>query len=234
MATETIEVAVILSILLIFSIIAFKKKSLDKEGVLFANIIGILAYILLGINGFAALIIFFVAAELCTRIGRKDKKVSYEKRTIGNIFGNSAPSIICLVLGFPIGFFGSLSAALADTLSSEIGSLSKSKPVLITNWGKKVEPGTDGGVSLHGNLAMIFGALIIAVFFFLFNPTAKVFNTTILFGIIFSAGIIGSTVDSLLGATFERKRKLDNTQVNFIASAIGGIFAITMKFVLGI
>ena len=88
---------------------------------------------------------------------------------MGNILGNSGTAILALALGFPSGFFAAFASALADTLSSEIGILSKRKPVLITTL-KQVKPGTDGGVTPLGMIAALVGATIIAsVHFILFH-----------------------------------------------------------------
>ena len=55
-------------------------------------------------------------------------------------------------------------AVAADTFSSELGILSKSKPRLITSWDlREVPPGTNGGVSLEGTLAGFLGSFTIAV-----------------------------------------------------------------------
>jgi len=52
----------------------------------------------------------------------------------------------------------------ADTFSSELGILSKSKPRLLTSWNlREVPPGTNGGVTMAGTLAGFGGAFIIAV-----------------------------------------------------------------------
>lgn len=52
----------------------------------------------------------------------------------------------------------------ADTFSSELGILSKSKPRLLTSWNlREVPPGTNGGVTLAGTLAGFGGAAIIAL-----------------------------------------------------------------------
>lgn len=61
-------------------------------------------------------------------------------------------------------FHSNYAAVAADTFSSELGILSKSKPRLLTSWNlRKVPPGTNGGVSLTGTLAGFGGAFIIAL-----------------------------------------------------------------------
>ena len=63
-----------------------------------------------------------------------------------------------------ISFHSNYAAVAADTFSSELGILSKSKPRLLTSWNlREVPPGTNGGVSLTGTLAGFGGAFIIAL-----------------------------------------------------------------------
>ena len=60
--------------------------------------------------------------------------------------------------------YSNYAAVAADTFSSELGILSKSKPRLLTSWNlREVPPGTNGGVSLTGTLAGFGGAFIIAL-----------------------------------------------------------------------
>jgi len=213
-----LEIALLAGILVFFSIISFKKKFLDAGGVLIANFVGLMIFYLGGIPYFLLAVLFFVVAEASTLLPSHNKPDRHEKRTIGNIFGNSGVAVIALFLGSPIGFFGALAAALADTLSSELGMLSKKSPVLITNL-KKVEHGADGGVTPLGMWSAILGAGIIAAIHFALNGSLYLAMVLVL------VGFFGSAVDSFFGAIFERKKVLGNTEVNFIGSGAGALLA---------
>lgn len=224
------ELIIVLSFLIIFSLISYKLKLLDFEGVLIANAVG-LAAITYGPNpliDFIAVVLLFIFGELASNFPLK----KHERRGIWNVVGNSLPALIflSLVLIYPelsfaleIGFFGAVAAALADTLSSEIGYFSKSKPLLITTL-KRVERGVDGGVTLLGELAALFGGLVIGLYHYFF------FNDIFFASIIVISGLIGSNFDSVMGATFERKKILNNTHVNLLGGLAGAIFAFLVAF----
>ena len=60
--------------------------------------------------------------------------------------------------------FSNYAAVAADTFSSELGILSKSRPRLLTSWNlREVPPGTNGGVTLLGTGAGLLGSLLIAI-----------------------------------------------------------------------
>lgn len=208
--------------LLVFSIVSFKRKLLDRDGLFIANIVGISLYLLGGLQSFFLIVLFFVTAEAATKIGRVKIKEKHEKRTTGNILGNSAAAILALYFYSTLGFYGAVSAALADTLSSEIGLLSKKNPHLITNW-KEVKPGTDGGITLLGCIASVIGATLIGAIHFI------QFGNLGLFLVLILCGFLGSLVDSFFGAVFELRDILNNAEVNFLGSGSGAIIAILLK-----
>ncbi|KAM9293333.1 LOW QUALITY PROTEIN: transmembrane protein 19 [Morus bassanus] len=107
-----------------------------------------------------------------------------------------------------LSLLGALACSAGDTWASEIGSvMSKSKPRLITTW-EKVPVGTNGAVTLVGLLSSLLGGMAVGVAYFI---TQLIFVTDlelsapqwpiILFGA--AAGLLGSIVDSYLGATMQ-------------------------------
>ena len=226
MLTE-IELVLVLSFLIFFSIISHKKKLLNFEGILIANTVGLAAIsynVPNPILCFLAVVAFFIIGEIASNYPRK----KHSERNIWNVIGNSLPALIMLGLTIPypeyslifqLAFFGAVSAALADTLSSEIGYYSKVKPRLISTL-KKVSRGTDGGVTRLGELAGLLGGLVMGALYLFFIP--NYFH----FLIIVLAGVVGTNMDSIFGAIFETKKVLNNTHVNLICSSAGAIFAL--------
>lgn len=90
---------------------------------------------------------------------------------------------------------------LADSMASEIGVLSKSKPYDICRF-KPIDAGLSGGVSLLGSIASIIGVLIIS-FIYIWTPLYVV-NSLI---VVIITAIIGVVIDSILGSLIQRKNK---------------------------
>ena len=117
----------------------------------------------------------------------------------------------------------SLAEAAADTVSSEIGQVLGGRPFLLTTF-RRVEPGTDGAISVAGTLAGALAAAIVgAVSAFALNGNS---TTGCLVAI---AGVFGLFFDSLLGATVERKGWLNNDAVNFLSTASAAAFAMIIQ-----
>lgn len=103
-----------------------------------------------------------------------------------------------------LGVMSNYAAVAADTLSSELGILSKGKPVLITTL-KTVPPGTNGGVTAAGLLAGVAGSAAIALTSWLLLDVcegghARPVGTFLLLTLL---GTLGSVLDSLLGAVLQ-------------------------------
>lgn len=106
-----------------------------------------------------------------------------------------------------VAILSSFACVNGDTWASELGILSRSEPVLITNF-KRVPKGTNGGVSSWGLFVSFAGGLFIGIFYLIatwFFVDSEVFETSptqlpiiLLAGF---AGLYGSLLDSFLGAT---------------------------------
>ena len=104
---------------------------------------------------------------------------------------------------------------------------------LIISPGTKVAPGIDGGVSLLGNTAAFVGSLLISIVGMVFisdlilksGPHGLEVGITP-FVILTVIGWLGCQLDSLFGATLQKRGLLTNNLVNFSTILIGAITAI--------
>lgn len=103
-------------------------------------------------------------------------------------------------------YLSNYAAVAADTFSSELGILSKTKPRLITAPWRVVPPGTNGGVTATGLGAGLLGSFILSATSTLLVPFCKDWsfaaktNYTLA---LTTAGFCGTLLDSLLGALFQ-------------------------------
>lgn len=106
------------------------------------------------------------------------------------------------------GVIGHYSCCNGDTWSSELGILSDAQPRLITTL-KPVRRGTNGGVTKAGLLAAAVAGIIIGLTFVLigFFTTRCAYDVALkqllVIPISALAGLCGSVIDSLLGATLQ-------------------------------
>jgi uncharacterized protein (TIGR00297 family) len=109
--------------------------------------------------------------------------------------------------------------ATADTVSSEIGQAFGGDPVLIAGL-RRVEPGTDGAVTFLGSCAGVAaGALVAIAGGWAIHLSLQAVLITL------GAGICGLFLDSLLGATVERRGCIGNDLVNFTSTLFAAVLA---------
>ena len=218
-------------LLFILGFFTYKRKSLDLIGSAVMIIMGVVIIFSAGVNWLLLIVLFLLMSLLATRYSKKYKRSlgQFEgRRTTKNVISNGV--VACFMAAFggyylPLvgGFIGAIATATSDTLASEIGVLDK-HPRLITTF-QKVDPGTNGAVSLLGTLVGIIGAAIIGVAAYIFGIVPH-FHSAIIVSVI--SGTVGCFMDSILGALFENRGLITNEHVNLLATIVGAIVGILL------
>ena len=105
-----------------------------------------------------------------------------------------------------IAYISSLACCCGDTWASEVGSAIGGTPRLITTLAS-VPRGTNGGVTTVGLVCSFLGGLLVGIAYFIalvvFSVTDTCTPQWIVVIIGGAAGLLGSLIDSLLGATLQ-------------------------------
>jgi uncharacterized protein (TIGR00297 family) len=220
--------------------LGYRARALTWDGAVAACVVGGTIFGFGGLGWAVLLVVFFVSSSLLSFVGAKDARKrraseTFDKggrRDAWQVVANGGVAAVAALgagmldnwLVYPnvlIGlnlmfgaFVGALAEATADTWATEIGVLSKSSPRLVTT-GKRVEPGTSGGVTLMGSGAGVIGAILTgwaASMISPFNPSnAGAYPDFLgpeaerlpIFIAASAGGIVGMLADSLLGATVQ-------------------------------
>lgn len=247
-----LEFTLIIGICLLLTSLAFLKNVLTFFGSVLALFIGLVIGLTGGFSWVLLLFIFLVTSFAATKYKFKTKKKKglHEgvrgERGWENVLANGlAPLVIALLciddapyptLDRQIGtvlFLCAVAIAASDTLASELGMLSR-RTWLITT-GKRVRPGTNGGISSLGQFwaiaaAFYAGAMGMLVLGY-FEPGLSIsWWTVILITII---GFLGCQIDSVIGATIEGKPGVTKLTNNLMSITIGTIIAWLLMIWLG-
>lgn len=202
------------------------------------GIIGWIIYCGAGVTGFLLLVTFFVLGTLATSWHRKEKNdfdsegAAAEMRKPGQVLANGGAAAMLALMalfyerGLPqLMIAATFASATADTFSSELGVIYGRRFYNCLTWRRDTR-GLDGVVSLEGTLIGIAGASVIAVIYSAGAGWSRDFFVIVL------AGAIGNFVDSILGATLERKKLLRNDGVNFLSTVAAALVAGLTKMFL--
>ncbi|WP_394337185.1 DUF92 domain-containing protein [Chitinophaga skermanii] len=217
--------------IIVFMLFFIRLKKLTIWGGITGMLVGIPVFLGAGWWGLLYLGIFFLLGTLATAHG-KQHKLSHDDleqqstgRRPGQVFANGGIAALMAILAifdhkhtflYHAMMVGSLAAATADTLSSELGTVYGKKFVNVLSF-KPDERGLDGVISLEGTIIGAAGSLLLAI---LFSIQYGFGAATI---VIAAAGVIGNYVDSILGAVFERRLVMTNNMVNVCNTAAGAV-----------
>jgi uncharacterized protein (TIGR00297 family) len=263
----------------VIAALAYWRGSLSPSGAAGALIVGTLIFGLGGWVWGVLLAVFFISSSFLSHFKEREKAAVAEKfekghrRDMGQAFANGGLGALIAVLSAIVPattvpddvwfalFVGVMSTVTADTWATELGTLSKAAPRLITS-GRAVEVGASGGVSPLGTGVSFAGGLLIGLTAGLLAPLAGLlpWSAALPLALIGAlSGAAGSLIDSLLGATIqqiyycdtcgkETERKihrcgtttrplrgwswLNNDLVNLLSSLGGGLTAVALAALL--
>jgi uncharacterized protein (TIGR00297 family) len=235
------------AVTVLFALTAFKLQAATGAGAAFGGMVCLLLTFWTGWSylgtllrtGLTPLILLFVLTFAATRLGRQKKAIAglaegrrgrNAAQVIANL-GTSAASPCLISIGVLLGWLprtwhghdvpihlagvvalAALAEATADTVSTTL---------------QRVEPGTDGAISLKGTAAGIAaGAFVVWAGAWALRLGIKEASIALL------AACAGLFFDSLLGATVERSGRLGNDLVNFASTLFAAAVALCLLIAL--
>lgn len=201
------------------ALVARRVGALTTSGAVTAAVTGTIA-VVAGWSWAVVLIVYFVSASLLSRF-RAEAKAERAGDRIEKAGARDAVQVVAnggAFTAMALGFVarpditwqtlaaGALGAAAADTWATEIGLLARQRPRSIVT-GKVLLAGTSGGVTAVGFVGAAVGASVIAATGALMRwPSVALVAALI-------GGILGSVIDSLVGASLQSRRWCDRCSV---------------------
>ncbi|MBC6990107.1 DUF92 domain-containing protein [Hymenobacter sp. BT491] len=217
---------------------------LTRAGAGTGGALGLLIFLGTGYTGLGLLILFFLLGSGATVWQRATKQrwgvaeAHHGRRTAAQVVANAgvagaaalaswvlpAHAPLCQLL-----LAGSLAAATADTLSSELGTVYGRRFYNILTLRPDTR-GRDGVVSAEGTLLGLTGSILLAGVATLGFGWPQAYS----FWVVALAGTVGNLADSVLGATLERRGILSNDTVNLLNTLTGAVTAAVGYALLGL
>jgi uncharacterized protein (TIGR00297 family) len=226
---------------LALAVLALGLKMVNRSGAVCGFVLGVAVYLGYGYKSFLLMFAFFLLGSVATRVGyaRKAARGVAEKRggarswreAVANSLAGAFFSLLVITTHHEGAFLMALIAAFAeatgDTVSSEIGQWISDRAYLITTF-QPVPAGEDGGVSVGGSIAGGLASGLVVALAFGMGLCGKGGAT-----IALAAAVGGNLLDSVLGATLERRGLITNGIVNFAGTSFAGALALSIALRIG-
>ncbi len=121
-------------------------------------------------------------------------------------------------------FAASFAAKLADTFGSEIGKRWGRTPRLITTL-RRVDPGTEGAISMEGTLASAVGSLLMAVVMW----ALALLPSLSWMWLVAVVGLVATLAESVLGAVAQTRLSwMSNELVNALQTSFAAVLMVAL------
>lgn len=216
------------------AVLALGMRVATRSGAAAGALLGAIIWATAGWRGFAIVALFVVLGSGATLVGYGEKREAglaqgaggrrSARHALAKLSVPAATAVFSLITPYSqfmrLAFAGSLAAATADTVASELGQAWGRRTVLLTTL-RPVPRGTEGAVSVVGTSLGLVAALGVGASASLAGllPGSAVFPVTL-------AGLMATLLESLMGATLARRGLLDNEGMNFLQSLAGALLAV--------
>jgi len=237
---DWVDLAIVLVLCLTLSMLSFRFGLLTASGSISAFALGIIIG-WMGSIGWLLILVFFTVFGFIVTQYRIEEKTAMGlqegrkgERTYRNVLANGLVPALIVIVSWVMGiqheaipaivFLSAISVAVSDTMGSEMGILSPNVRLITTM--ENVSPGTDGGVSIYGTAWAFLGALGASIFGWIVLFPDDLLNPLVLVPVFI--GFLGCNVDSLIGATLERRGYLGKLGNNMLSMAIGALISLAI------
>ena len=219
--------------------LAQRLSLLTRWGWVHAGILGTVLWGSLGWTGWLSVVLYLGLGSAVTKLGFSDKQRRGLAEARGgcrsplNVWGSAATGAsLALLIAAGLepkpwllaAFAASFAAKLADTFGSEIGKRWGRTPRLITTL-RRVDPGTEGAISMEGTLASAVGSLLMAVVMW----ALALLPSLSWMWLVAVVGLVATLAESVLGAVAQTRLSwMSNELVNALQTSFAAVLMVAL------